>query len=81
MAGNHDVWSGDGDPIEFIMRDQPALYQKHGARMNLVFPNGRQIRISARHQFKGNSMWNTAHSITLIHFSRIRTACGTRDKA
>ena len=64
IAGNHDVWSGDGDPIEFIMRDQPALYQRHGARMNLIFPNGRKIRISARHQFKGNSMWNTAHSIS-----------------
>jgi len=64
VAGNHDVWSGDGDPIEFIMREQPALYQKHGARMNLCFPNGRQIRIHCRHQFKGNSMWNTAHSIS-----------------
>ena len=64
IACNHDVWSGDGDPLEFIMRDKPSVYQQHGARMNLQFPNGKSIRINARHQFKGNSMWNTAHAIS-----------------
>ena len=64
IAGNHDVWSGDGDPLEFIMRDKKALYKQHGARMNLRFPNGKCIRVNARHQFKGNSMWNTAHAIS-----------------
>ncbi len=64
IAGNHDVWSGDGDPLDFIMRGKPTIYQQHGARMNLVFPNGRTVRINARHQFKGHSMWNTAHAIS-----------------
>ena len=63
VAGNHDVWSGDGDPLEFIMRDHKGLYERWGARMNLRFPNGKQIRINARHTFKGNSMWNTAHGV------------------
>ena len=63
VAGNHDVWSGDGDPLEFIMRDHKGLYERWGARMNLVFPNGKQIRINARHTFKGNSIWNTAHGV------------------
>ena len=63
VAGNHDVWSGEGDPLEFIMRDHAGLYQRWGARMNLVFPNGKEIRINARHTFKGNSMWNTAHGV------------------
>ena len=63
VAGNHDVWSGDGDPLEFIMRDHKGLYERWGARMNLVFPNGKEIRINARHTFKGNSMWNTAHGV------------------
>jgi hypothetical protein len=63
VAGNHDVWSGDGDPLEFIMRDHSGLYERWGARMNLVFPNGKEIRINARHTFKGNSMWNTAHGV------------------
>ena len=63
VAGNHDVWSGDGDPLEFIMREHKGLYERWGARMNLVFPNGKEIRINARHTFKGNSMWNTAHGV------------------
>ena len=63
VAGNHDVWSGDGDPLEFIMRDHKGLYERWGARMKLIFPNGKEIRINARHTFKGNSMWNTAHGV------------------
>jgi len=63
VAGNHDVWSGDGDPLEFIMRDHKGLYERWGARMNLIFPNGKEITINARHTFKGNSMWNTAHGV------------------
>ena len=63
VAGNHDVWSGDGDPLEFIMRDHKGLYERFGARMNLIFPSGKEITINARHTFKGNSMWNTAHGV------------------
>jgi hypothetical protein len=63
VAGNHDVWSGDGDPLEFIMRDHKGLYERWGARMNLVFPNGKEIRVNARHTWKGNSMWNSAHGV------------------
>ena len=64
IAGNHDIWTGEGDPIEFIMRDHPGLYQAYGARMNLIFPNGREVRINARHTFKGHSMWNPAHGVS-----------------
>ena len=63
VAGNHDVWSGDGDPLEFIMRDHSGLYERWGARMNLRFPCGREIRVNSRHTFKGTSMWNTAHGV------------------
>lgn len=64
IAGNHDVWSGEGNPLDFIMRDQQGLYQKWGARMNLNFPNGREVRINTRHYFKGSSIWNTAHAVS-----------------
>ena len=64
VAGNHDVWSGDGDPLDFIMRDHKGLYEKWGARMRLVFPNGKEITINARHTFAGHSMWNTAHGLS-----------------
>mgnify|MGYP003136838789 CR=1 FL=1 len=64
IAGNHDVWSGDGDPLDFLMRDTKGVYEKWGARMCLNFPNGKKIRINARHTFKGNSIWNTAHGVS-----------------
>ena len=64
VAGNHDVWSGDGDPLEFIMREHSGIYERWGARLNLIFPNGKEIRVNARHTFKGNSMWNTAHGVS-----------------
>ena len=63
VAGNHDVWSGDGDPLDFIMREHKGVYEKWGARLNLKFPNKKQIRVNARHYFKGFSMWNTAHGV------------------
>lgn len=40
-----------------------GVYEQWGARLNLIFPNGKEIRINARHMFKGNSMWNTAHAV------------------
>ena len=43
VAGNHDVWSGDGDPLDFIMRDHKGVYEKWGARLNLRFPNGKEV--------------------------------------
>ena len=64
VGGNHDVWSGDGDPLEFIIRNSETVYSNHGCRINLKFPNKRQVRINARHQFKGHSMWNTAHAVS-----------------
>ena len=64
VAGNHDVWSGDGDPLEFIMRDHSGIYEQWGARLNLIFPNRKEIRVNARHMFKGFSMWNTAHGVS-----------------
>ena len=64
IAGNHDIWSGDGDPLEWIMRDHPGVFEAWGARMRINFPNGNSIRINARHTFKGHSMWNTAHAVS-----------------
>lgn len=61
IGGNHDCWAGSGNPVHWIMRDQQGVSEDHGARMNLTFPNGREVRINARHDFKGNSQWNTAH--------------------
>jgi hypothetical protein len=61
IGGNHDCWSGAGDPLKWICRQGKALYEPHGVRLALQFPNGREVRINARHTFPGHSMWNTAH--------------------
>jgi hypothetical protein len=60
IAGNHDTWSGAGDPIEWIKR-QETLYQDSECRIEVRSPDGSSIRINARHDFAGNSQWNPAH--------------------
>jgi hypothetical protein len=61
IAGNHDMWAGSGNPLEWMARTQPGVIEPHGARLNLKFPNGREVRINARHDFRGHSMWNPVH--------------------
>jgi hypothetical protein len=61
VGGNHDAWSGTGDPLKWITKQTPTLYQPNGVRMRLKLPSGRDVRINARHDFKGHSQWNTAH--------------------
>jgi hypothetical protein len=60
IGGNHDLWSGAGDPAKW-MQKQVGAHEAWGARLNLIFPNGKQVRINARHDFAGHSMWNAAH--------------------
>jgi hypothetical protein len=62
VSGNHDAWSGDGDPIQWMAKSARVQYEAHGARIALRFPGTpREIRINARHDFNGRSQWNTAH--------------------
>jgi hypothetical protein len=61
LGGNHDVWSGHGDPLSFIAQTAGQPYEVHGARLALNLPNGRQLRVNARHDFRGHSMWNPVH--------------------
>ncbi len=61
IGGNHDCWSGAGDPLNWITRSQQGVYEGHGARLSLGFPNGKEVRINARHDFRGHSQWNPVH--------------------
>ena len=63
ISGNHDAWSGAGDPIQWMAKAARVQYESNGARLNLTLPSGRQIRVNARHDFRGKSMWNTSHGI------------------
>jgi biotin operon repressor len=62
VGGNHDAWSGAGDPLIWITRQAGALYKASECRMELQFPNGKTCRVNARHDFAGGSMWNPAHA-------------------
>lgn len=61
VGGNHDCWSGAGDPIDWIARQAGQQYERNGARLGLTLPSGRVFRVNARHEFHGHSQWNTAH--------------------
>lgn len=61
VAGNHDLWSGSGDPIKWMAKAAKAQYYANGMRLGLTTPKGRVIRINARHDFTGHSQWNTTH--------------------
>lgn len=63
VSGNHDAWSGDGDPIQWMAKAARVQYEANGARLGLMLPAGRTIRINARHDFQGRSQWNTAHGV------------------
>lgn len=63
IGGNHDAWSGAGDPIKWIAKEHNALYESSECRLRLITKNGRSLVINARHDFSGDSQWNPAHSV------------------
>lgn len=62
VGGNHDVWSGAADPVRWFSKQAGIGYKWHGVRLALTSPNGREIRVNARHDFAGTSQWNGAHA-------------------
>ncbi len=62
VLGNHDNWNQGQHLIKFLSRDADvAVLTASTARIELRFPKGDPIRIVARHDFKGRSIWNRAH--------------------
>ena len=62
VQGNHDHWSGAGDPLRWIQRQaNVALTGDHAVRLALRFPSDVEVRIAARHDWPGGSMWNPTH--------------------
>jgi hypothetical protein len=64
IGGNHDLWSGAGDPLQWISRQAGVLYQAHGVRVSLNLPSGRAVIVNARHTWRGTSQWNAAHGVS-----------------
>jgi hypothetical protein len=61
ITGN--CWSGSGDPLIWISREQNTLYEASEARIEVKPPQGRAFTINARHDFAGNSQWNPTHAV------------------
>lgn len=61
VGGNHDCWEKGMDLLRFIVRQ--GTLQAHGARMQLTWPDGRSLRIHARHDFPGRSQYSDTHGM------------------
>jgi hypothetical protein len=84
IGGNHDGWSGAGDPLQWIMKQEDSLYQSSEVRLSLNFPNGASVRVNARHDFGGSSQWNPAHGPMKAVFHGVRdhiAICGHKHKS
>ncbi len=64
VLGNHDAWSGERDPLDYILRASPGAKGAWGTRLELRSPNGSRTRVNARHDFRGKSQWSTVHGPT-----------------
>ena len=84
IGGNHDGWSGAGDPLKWIARQADSIYQSSECRLELQLPSGHRPRINARHDFAGHSQYNPAHGPMKALLFGIRdhiAICGHRHKS
>lgn len=61
VAGNHDQWSGSGDPLQWITRLCGAPAPELDARLTIRWPTAGDMKVWVRHDFPGRSQWNAAH--------------------
>jgi len=59
IKGNHDLWAGAGDPIDYIA-EGTADVATWRARFTLAWSNGAELRIDAAHDFKGHSQYSAS---------------------
>ena len=57
ILGNHDKW---GPVAELLCKQYGVPYASHGAKLIFKCPSC-EIRVDARHDHKGNSMYNPSH--------------------
>lgn len=72
VAGNHDLWSGAGNPMKWISARVNALHEESNVRIALRFPNKSVVRVNCRHDFKGSSQYNPAHGPMKALFFGVR---------
>ena len=62
VLGNHCMWNQGSDLVTQILRSSggPSPHP-HGVRLQLNWPNGKNLRLNARHDFRGKSMYSVTH--------------------
>jgi hypothetical protein len=60
IKGNHDLWSGGRDPLDWMRRGAAPL-EDWKANIIAVCPGGREVPISVSHDWKGSSIYNPLH--------------------
>lgn len=61
LRGNHDMWSGSGDPLHWMVRPEAVPLLDWQAQFEVACGD-REWRIWAAHDFPGHSMWNKLHA-------------------
>lgn len=59
FSGN--CWNKGMDLLRFVSRQ--GVLSPHGARMELTWPDGKKLRIHARHDFPGRSQYSDTHGM------------------
>jgi hypothetical protein len=60
LRGNHDMWSGAGDPLRWMANGTAPLVDWQA--QFVVACGGVEWRVWAAHDFPGSSMWNKLHA-------------------
>ena len=64
IKGNHDLWTGTGNPIDYLSSGCDAAVKSWQAKIRFQFPSVKEgIKLWASHDFPGHSMYNPNHSM------------------
>lgn len=62
LMGNHDEWEHGSEILRLMDIHNRVTMAEWSAKIELVFPNKKTVRINAAHDFPGHSMWNNTHA-------------------
>jgi hypothetical protein len=63
IGGNHDKWPKMARAIKMALRDARVPYRTDEMKIEYHTPSGHVVKVKARHNFKGNSMYSTDHGV------------------
>lgn len=62
VNGNHDNWGEGSYILKLLMRGTEVFFPaQHEARIDIRFDNNVSIKLVARHNMKGSSIWHVTH--------------------